>query len=113
MEVLASLIGGGNPLYLTLDTAKAYTRDGRPDRAVLRFMADHRERVREVHIHDIHPAYGGHQIVGDGIVDFRLFEDFLFQDAVYMNFEVRPAQAAYQAKQRLLELFHPSTASRE
>lgn len=105
MDVLDRLMDGGNPLYLALDTAKAYTRGGAPDRPVLEFMHKHRGRVREIHIHDNHPERGSHLAVGDGVVDFRLFEEFLFRDAVYMNFEVRPAQAAYESKQRLFRLF--------
>ncbi len=106
MKVLETLFKNGKNVYLTLDTAKSYTRKFEPDNSSFQFMKNNSERVREIHIHDLSKEYGSHRIVGDGIVDFSLFKDFLFKDEIFMNFEVRPIQAAKTAKQRLFELFN-------
>ena len=105
MAVLDALLAEGHPLWLTLDTAKAYTPSLRVDQPVVDFMLAHRGAVREIHIHDRNREYGGHQVVGDGGVDFSLFSDWLFQESVYMNFEVRPVEGARESKQRLFRLF--------
>lgn len=106
MKVLDNLIQDDKNLYLTLDTAKSYTKKFELDQEVFQFMLSNSERVREVHIHDFNKEYGRHQIVGDGLVDFILFKDFLFKDNVFMNFEVRPMQSAKISKQRLFEMFN-------
>ncbi len=105
MAVLRTLLAEGQPLWLTLDIAKAYTPSLALDEEVVEFMMEYQSAVREIHIHDRSAVYGGHQIVGDGGVDFAKFEAFLFQESVYMNFEVRPVEAAAEAKRRLMRLF--------
>ncbi|MHB1455541.1 MAG: sugar phosphate isomerase/epimerase family protein [Armatimonadota bacterium] len=105
MKVLGDLIKDKRNLYLTLDTAKSYTKNFVLDQDIFEFMIRYSERVREIHIHDFNKEYGGHQIVGDGLVDFNLFKDFLFKNDVFMNFEVRPMQAAKISKQKLIEMF--------
>jgi hypothetical protein len=42
--------------------------------------------------------------VGERIVDFGLFKDFLFKESISMNFEVRPVGAAVLSRQRLFEM---------
>ena len=73
-------------VYLTLDTAK-FTDD------TYDFYAKHRDRIRELHIHDRIKGFRSHQIVGSGMVDFSLFMQFI-NDDVYINHEVRPVEAA-------------------
>ena len=109
MKVLDTLIKDDKNLYLTFDTAKAYTKKYEIDQDVFQFMKNYSERVREIHIHDFNKEYGKHQIVGSGIVDFNLFKDFLFKDNIFMNFEVRPMQAAKTSKQLLFEMFNVNT----
>lgn len=106
MKVLDTLFKNDKNLYLTLDTAKTYTKKFELDQDVFQFMKSNIERVREIHIHDFNKEYGKHQMVGDGIVDFDIFKDFLFKDNIFMNFEVRPMQAAKTSKQRLIEMFN-------
>jgi sugar phosphate isomerase/epimerase len=106
MKVLDKLIKDDKNLYLALDTAKSYTKKFELDQDVFQFMKNNSKCVREIHIHDVNKEYGRHQIVGDGLVDFNLFKGFLFKDNIFMNFEVRPMQAAKTSKQRLIEMFN-------
>ena len=105
MDVLTALIKDNKSLYLAFDIAKAYIKNFELDQEVFQFMKINIDRVREVHIHDYNKKYGKHQIVGDGIIDFTLFKDFLFVDDIFMNFEVRPMLAAKVSKQRLFKGF--------
>jgi len=71
---------------LTLDTAK-FTDD------TFDFYVEHRDRIRELHIHDKIKGFRSHQIAGSGIVDFNLFTQFINSN-VYITHEVRPIEAA-------------------
>ena len=73
-------------VYLTLDTAK-FTDD------TYDFYVKHRDRIRELHIHDKIKGFRSHQIVGTGVIDFTLFTQFI-NDNVYITHEVRPVSAA-------------------
>ena len=84
-------------LYLTLDTAKMYSRNGELNQQDFDFFSEHKNYIREMHIHDMNKEFGGHQIVGNGLVDFSIFKQFVNND-VYVNFEVRPVEAAKQSK---------------
>ena len=72
--------------HLTLDTAK-FTDD------TYDFYLKHRERIRELHIHDKIKGFRSHQIVGSGSVDFSLFTQFINPN-IYITHEVRPIEAA-------------------
>jgi sugar phosphate isomerase/epimerase len=85
------------PLYLTLDTAKMYTRNAEINEIDYEFFKRHKDKIREMHIHDMNKEFGGHQIVGNGFIDFQRFKQFI-GDEVYLNFEVRPVEAAKQSK---------------
>lgn len=81
------------PLYLTLDTAKMDAKGAAIHEADFDFFSQHKDRIREMHVHDWNEEYGGHQTVGTGRIDFHRFQPFL-SDAVYLNYEVRPVEAA-------------------
>ncbi|MDE5740975.1 MAG: hypothetical protein K2H90_00835, partial [Oscillospiraceae bacterium] len=57
----------------------------------------------EIHIHDKNDRFGSHQTVGEGYVDFSLFKPFWGEDT-YLNFEVRPVEAAKQSKDNLFKI---------
>lgn len=103
IKALQRLIDENVRLFLTLDTAKLYKSS---DHSILEndfaFFERNRERIREIHIHDKNDRFGSHQTVGDGYVDFELFRPF-FNGDTYLNFEVRPIEAAKQSKDKLLE----------
>jgi sugar phosphate isomerase/epimerase len=104
MDTAKKLIKEGYALYLTLDTAKMYNSNFKIDNEVFGFMETYKDFIREIHIHDFNEEFGSHQIVGTGIVDFSLFKEFLQSDNVYINFEIRPIEAAKISKDKLMLL---------
>lgn len=98
--VMQRLIDGNENLYLTLDTAKMYVSDGKLNEDDFSFFEKNKAYIREIHIHDKNDRFGSHQTVGDGYVDFSVFKPFWGEDT-YMNFEVRPVEAAKQSKDNL------------
>lgn len=102
-NAIQRLIDETGKLYLTLDTAKMYGSDHSIVEADFQFFRKNQAFIREIHIHDRNDSFGSHQIVGDGFVDFSLFKPF-FNENTYLNFEIRPVEAAKQAKDALLLL---------
>ncbi len=103
-RVMQRLIDEKERLYLTLDIAKMYSSDNSLKKDDLAFFERNKDRIREIHIHDKNDKFGSHQCVGDGYVDFLLFEPF-FSPNTYLNFEVRPVELAKRSKDKLLEIF--------
>lgn len=102
-KALQRLIDETGKLYLTLDIAKMYGSDRNIVEADFQFFQKNQAFIREIHIHDRNDTFGSHQIVGDGFVDFSLFKPF-FNETTYMNFEIRPVEAAKQARDTLFSL---------
>lgn len=96
-KVIMRFFDERQPIYLTLDTAKMYSRNNELKKQDFDFFIEHKNRIREMHIHDLNKEYGGHQIVGNGFIDFSIFKQFVNND-VYLNFEVRPIEAAKKSK---------------
>lgn len=99
-KVIQRLIDEKERLYLTLDTAKMYVSNGKLCEDDFSFFEKNKAQIREIHIHDKNDRFGSHQTVGDGYVDFSLFKPFINKDT-YLNFEVRPVEAAKQSKENL------------
>ena len=97
------LIDETGKLFLTLDTAKMYDSDRNIVDVDFQFFRKNQACIRELHIHDRNDSCGSHQPVGDGFVDFSLFKPF-FNENTYLNFEIRPVEAAKQSKEALLSL---------
>ncbi len=74
-----------------------YSRNGELNQQDFEFFSEYRDYTREMHIHDMNKEFGGHQIVGNGFIDFSIFRQFVGKD-VYVNFEVRPIEAAKQSE---------------
>lgn len=102
IKALQRLIDENVRLYLTLDIAKLYRSEHNILKDDLAFFEKNRERIREIHIHDKNDRFGSHQTVGDGYVDFELFRPFFNADT-YLNFEVRPIEAAKKSKDNLFK----------
>jgi len=92
-----------NPLYLTLDTGKLYGGNFELIQEDYAFFLRNKEYIREMHIHDSN-GYGSHEIVGTGCVDFALMQKF-YSKNVYLNFEIRPVEAARISRERLLQIW--------
>ncbi len=103
------LINNSYSLFLTLDTAKMYSKNFQLDKEVFDFYKEYIYFVRELHIHDCNERFGSHQIVGTGIVDFALFKEFIQKDNTYINFEIRPLESATITKEILIQQFFENT----
>ena len=107
-QVIQRLIKENQPIYLTLDTAKLYSGGMVINQDDYEFFRRNKVFIREIHIHDMNREFGSHQIVGSGHVDFGLFEQF-FNDDVYLNFEVRPVEAAKESMDNFFNIVRVST----
>ncbi|MFW9980658.1 MAG: sugar phosphate isomerase/epimerase family protein [Candidatus Thorarchaeota archaeon] len=106
-EVLQNLFPTG--LKICLDIPKLYVPGFRMNESDWNFMQQHRGAIEVVHIHDYHPVLKGHQIVGEGALDFERVLRFLegLSTKPQYVFEVRPREAATQSLQnigRLMEI---------
>ena len=95
-EVISSLLPRG--LRLCLDIPKL-VRDGQIVEEDLALFRSNLDNVEVVHVHDLHPALGSHQVVGEGMIDFSPFLDILSdipRNPQYV-FEVRPRELAHES----------------
>lgn len=102
-RAMQRVINDTGRLYLALDTAKLYKSEGNIIKDDLDFFRKNREFIRELHIHDKNVTFGSHQTVGSGYVDFTIFREFINENT-YLNFEVRPVEAAKESMERLHEI---------
>lgn len=103
-NVIKRFISEKSPLFLTLDTAKMYCGGTEINQDDYNFFLEYKDFIREMHIHDFIKGYGSHQTVGTGTVDFKSFQKF-YNDNVYVNFEVRPVEAAAVSKDNLIKIW--------
>ena len=105
-KVIERLFSDGNALYLTLDTAKLFcdVTAATIIRDDYELFIKYKDYIREMHIHDMNKEFRSHQVVGTGSIDFKLFEQFL-NDNIYLNFEVRPVEAAKESKDMIAHLW--------
>ncbi|MFW9868679.1 MAG: sugar phosphate isomerase/epimerase family protein [Candidatus Thorarchaeota archaeon] len=103
-EVLQNLFPTG--LKICLDIPKLYVPGFRINESDWQFMQQHRGAIEVVHIHDYHPTLKGHQIVGEGALDFEKVLRFLeeLQAKPQYVFEVRPREAATQSLHNIANL---------
>ena len=99
-RTLQRIMNENAKLYLTLDMAKMYTSDRKIITEDFNFFLKNKNNIRELHIHDKNDTFGSHQTVEEGFVDFTLFKQF-FNENTYVNFEVRPVEAAKKSKDNL------------
>jgi sugar phosphate isomerase/epimerase len=95
MQVLPSFLEKGK-LFLTWDLAKMYRSDGTIMTDVENFFLCHLDKVRECHLHDRTSEYG-HQIIGQGYVNFEHYLSLLSEYPVEYTIEVRPVENAVKS----------------
>ena len=85
-------------VYLTLDCAKMHTKQLTMDNDQLFFYKSHKNRIRELHLHDSDGKGKTHLAPERGSLDFdTLFENFYNEDQ-RLTIEVRPVLEAARAK---------------
>jgi sugar phosphate isomerase/epimerase len=100
-EAIEHLIPQG--LRLCLDIPKLYGSDLKIREADWALFQRFKGSIEVVHIHDMIPQIGGHQVVGNGLIDFQQSLRFLssLQTKPQYVFEVRPRE---EAKRSLLAM---------
>ena len=106
-DVVKQLLPTG--LKICLDIPKLYGPGFKIIEEDWNFIQEHKGVIEVVHIHDIDPTLGSHQVVGEGVVDFERYLRFLgdLSNKPHYVFEVRPREAATESLQnigRLLEI---------
>lgn len=100
-DVIRSLLPKG--LKLCLDIPKLYGPGFKILEEDWNFIKEHKGFIEVVHIHDIDPTLGSHQVIGEGILDFERYLRFLseIQTKPQYVFEVRPREAAHESLLKL------------
>lgn len=106
-EVVRQMLPTG--LKLCFDIPKLYGPGFKLIEEDWNFIQEHKGFIEVVHIHDIDPKLGSHQVVGEGVIDFERYLRFLGQLPTKPQyvFEVRPREAANESLSnigRLLEI---------
>ncbi len=106
-DVIRQLLPAG--LKICLDIPKLYGPGFKIIEEDWNFIQEHKGAIEVVHIHDIDPTLGSHQVVGEGIIDFERYLRFLggLSNKPHYVFEVRPREAATESLNnigRLLEV---------
>jgi len=95
MEVLSEILNNQR-IFLTWDLAKLYRGDGTVHRGIEDFFLKHLDRVKECHLHDRTREHS-HEIIGEGVVDFRHYLELLSNYDVEYTIEVRPIENALRS----------------
>jgi hypothetical protein len=61
-------------------------------------MIKHKNRIREIHAHDMIKGFSQHQTIGTGSIDFIQCSEFFKQQNVAISIEVRPREEAEISK---------------
>ena len=96
-EVIEHLIPQG--LKLCLDIPKLYGLDLKLREEDWNFFQRYKGSIEVVHIHDVIPQIGSHQVVGNGLIDFEPALRFLSElsSKPQYVFEVRPREEAQRS----------------
>ena len=96
-EVIEHLIPQG--LKLCLDIPKLYGPDLKIRTEDWNLFQRFQSSIEVVHIHDVIPQIGSHQVIGNGLIDFEPTLKFLSQLATKPQyvFEVRPREEAQRS----------------
>jgi len=96
-EVIEHLIPQG--LKLCLDIPKLYGPDLKIRTEDWNLFQRFQSSIEVVHIHDVIPQIGAHQVIGNGLIDFESTLKFLSQLATKPQyvFEVRPREEAQRS----------------
>jgi sugar phosphate isomerase/epimerase len=100
-DVIEHLIPQG--LKLCLDIPKLYSSDMKIKEADWNLFKRFKGSIEVVHIHDVIPQIGGHQVVGNGLVDFQETLSFLngLSTKPQYVFEVRPREEAHRSLENI------------
>jgi sugar phosphate isomerase/epimerase len=96
-EVVRQLLPAG--LRICFDIPKLYDPGFKLIEEDWNFIQEHKGFIEVVHIHDMVPQLGSHQVVGEGLIDFERYLRFLshLPHKPQYVFEVRPRESANES----------------
>ena len=95
---LAEIFSAGTDVFLTLDWAKMHRRGPELDENQYSFYAEHKHRIRELHLHDVDQQGRSHLAPGQGALNFEPLFDQFYDPGHWLTIEVRPVLEAGKAK---------------
>lgn len=112
VPALSELLLETNQIGLTLDIPKSMETPDHPNSNQQDFFRTHKDRIYELHLHDMDDEIS-HLAPGDGGIDFTRFEVFLNADDPWTTIEVRPSHMAARSKEWLLNLRNETNVKQE
>lgn len=103
MNALDSILKDAN-LFLTWDIAKTYDSKLNCNAKVEEYMFKNKNRIKEIHIHDIIKDFRSHQRVGSGGINFKKYHEILNQSDIAITIEVRPREEALISRENLMQI---------
>jgi len=108
-DVVRQLLPAG--LKICLDIPKLYGPGFKLIEEDWNFIQEHKGFIEVVHLHDVDPKLGPHQVIGEGVIDFERYLRFLSALPIKPKyvFEVRPREAANESLSnigRLLDILN-------
>ncbi len=97
-NALAELILEGTEVFLALDWAKMHKKGRVLDEDQDSFYAQHRHRIRELHLHDADGQGRSHLAPGQGNLDFSPLFSRFYDKSQWLTVEVRPVSEAVRAR---------------
>jgi sugar phosphate isomerase/epimerase len=104
IDALTEMFQEGTDIFLAMDWAKLHKANLVIDEDQRLFFANHRQRIRELHLHDMDSDGRSHLKLGQGSLDFTKLIDEYYDSSQWLTIEVRPAVEAAMTKAMFLEL---------
>lgn len=108
-EILHKLLGG--KLALTMDIGHINRLSGEARTNEIKFFQEHKNFIKNCHIHDNNSEWDEHNVIGEGKIDFIPYLKMLADTDSYLIFEVRPKESAVECKRRFDNLITANLAN--
>ena len=97
-QTLSEMLKRGTDVFLALDFAKMHSHELVMEPSQESFFSQHKDRIRELHLHDLNREGLSHLAPGQGGLDFKSLLGDYFNDSQWLTVEVRPMDQAAKAR---------------
>lgn len=105
MEAISRLLQNKDiPIFLTWDIAKTYDGQLNCNYSVQDFMYKYKDKIREIHAHDMIKGFKSHETIGTGDLDFTQYREIFMQHDIAITIEVRPREEALISRDNLIKI---------
>ena len=111
MDILDKTLGDN--LALTMDIGHIHRFQGETREKEIKFFYDHKQFIKNCHVHDNNSEWDQHNIIGEGKIDFIPYFKMLADTDSYLIFEVRPKESAVECLKRFNSIIAPKLAAME